>query len=121
MQDERLKRSVTLAQEKGAGAWLSVLPIGSLGWVLNKEEFRDAIRLRYGWQIPNIPAYCVCGGKNPVDHTLTCKNGGYLIFRHNKIRDTNAEFLREVCHDVRTEPELIPVENPQLPGNTCLM
>ena len=76
--DEKLKRSISLAQEKGAGAWLTVLPIGSLGWVLNKEEFRDALRLRYGWQIPNIPAFCVCGKKNSVDHTLVCKNGGYL-------------------------------------------
>ena len=61
--DERLKRSITLAQEKGAGVWLTVLPISSLGWVLNKEEFRDALRLRYSWQIPNIPAICVCGTK----------------------------------------------------------
>lgn len=117
--DERLKRSLSLAQEKGAGAWLTVLPIGSLGWVLNKEEFRDAIRLRYGWQIPNIPVLCVCGKKNSVDHTLICKNGGYLIFRHNKVRDTNAAFLREVCHDVKTEPELIPVASCRtIPGNT---
>ena len=46
--DDRFKRSITLAQEKGAGAWLNVLPISSLGWVLNQEEFRDALRLRYG-------------------------------------------------------------------------
>ena len=97
-------------------AWLSVLPIGSLGWVLNKEEFRDAIRLRYGWQIPNIPAYCICGGKNSVDHTLTCKHGGYLILKHNKVRDINAEFL---SLDVKTEPGLIPIDRPnQLLGNT---
>ena len=111
--DDRFERSITLAQEKGAGACLNVLPISSLGWVLNQEEFRDALRLRYGWQIPNIPAVCVCGKKNSVDHTLICKNGGYLIFRHNKVRDTNAAFLREVCHDVKTEPELIPITSGQ--------
>ena len=53
--DDHFKRSITLSQEKGSGVWLNVLPIGSLGWMLNKEEFRDGIRLRYGWQIPNIP------------------------------------------------------------------
>ena len=49
--------------------------------------------------------------KNTIDHTLTCKHGGVLIFKHIRIRDTNAEFLtlREICHDVKTEPELIPI------------
>ena len=102
--DDRFVRSITLAQEKGAGAWLNVLAIDFLERVLNKEEFRDGIKLRYGWHIPNILANCVCGLKNSVDHTLKCKNGGYLFFRHNKFRDTNDGFLREVCHDVRTEP-----------------
>ena len=81
-----------------------------MGYVLNKEEFKDSVRLRYGWQITNIPAYCVCGSKNDVDHTLTCKHGGHTIFRHDRIKHTNAEFMKQVCHDVRVEPELIPVE-----------
>ena len=120
MLSQLLQRSVDLAQEKGAGAWLNVLPVGFLGYVLNKEEFRDALRLRYGWQIPNIPALCVCGKKNTVDHTLVCKTGGHLIFRHNKIRDLNAEFMREVCHDVLVEPELIPVNHLDcVTGNTA--
>ena len=72
-------------------------------------QFKDGIHLRYGWQIPGIPAYCVCGTKNTIDHTLTCKLGGHLIFRHNRVRDVNAEFLREVCTDVKTEPELLPI------------
>ena len=115
-----MQRSVTLAQEKGSGAWLNTLPVATLGYVLNKEEFRDGIRLRYGWQIPNVPALCICGMKNSVDHTLTCKNGGHLIFRHNKIRDLNAEFMREVCHDVIVEPELIPVNHlDNVTGNTA--
>ena len=28
--------------------------------------------------------------------------------RHNAIRDVEADLLREVCHDVRTEPVLLP-------------
>ena len=47
--------------------------------------------------------------KNTIDHTLNYKHGGHLIFRHNRVRDTNAEFLREICHDVKTEPELMPI------------
>ena len=30
--------------------------------------------------------------------------------RHNKIRDLEAELMKEVCHDVQLEPALIPVE-----------
>ena len=30
--------------------------------------------------------------------------------RHNRIRDVGAELMKEVCHDVQTEPELLPIE-----------
>ena len=46
-----------------------------------------------------------------MNHTLICKTGGYVIFRHNKIRDTNAEFLRQACYDVNVEPEVIPIDS----------
>ena len=85
--NEKEKRNIELAREKGASAWLSAVPIKSLGFVLNKQEFRDSIFLRYGWNIPDTPAYCQCGQKNSVDHTLSCPNGGYTIMRHNYVRD----------------------------------
>ena len=106
------KKSLELACEKGASSWLSALPLESLGYVLNKREFRDSICLRYGWSIPNIPTYCACKQKNNIDHALSCKSGPYVIFRHNAIRDAYAEILKEVCIDVRTEPGLLPV-NPE--------
>ena len=109
--DENLAKHFKLAQEKGSGSWLTALPIQSMGYVLNKEEFIDSVKLRYGWQVTNLPAYCVCGIKNNVDHTLTCKHGGHTIFRHDRIKHTNAEFMKQVCHDVQIEPELIPIEN----------
>ena len=38
--------------------------------------------------------------------------------RHNNLRDVNAEFQKEVCHDVKIEPMLIPIEgeNTQIEG-----
>ena len=110
-------RTLLLAAEKGAGAWLTALPIQSIGYDLNKQEFRDGIHLRYGWRIPNTPSHCSCGQKNTIDHTLNCKLGGYVNMRHNGIRDLEAEFLREICKDVRIEPELLPIGNVQLPGS----
>ena len=32
--------------------------------------------------------------------------------RHDRIRDLEASILRDVCKDVRIEPELLPIENP---------
>ena len=31
-----------------------------------------------------------------------------VYMRHNKVRDLEAEFVREVCHDVKVEPPLLP-------------
>ena len=39
--------------------------------------------------------------------------------RHNRIRDLEAELMREVCTDVKVEPTLIPLANPnRVNGNT---
>ena len=115
---EKEKRLIELAQEKGAGSWLSASPVKALGYVLNKQEFRDSVCLRYGWRIPDTPAYCQCGQKNSYDHTLTCTKGGYVMMRHNGIRDLEGELMREVCKDVKIEPELQPVGVREMSGIT---
>ena len=74
------KRKIALAKEKGSSSWLTVLPIEEHGFFLNKGEFRDALHLRYGWDIRNAPQSCICGSSS-VDHTLTCKRGGFPILR----------------------------------------
>jgi hypothetical protein len=108
--DERSNRILELSQESGVGAWLNAPPIQSLGYTLNKQEFRDSVCLRYGWPISNTPTYCQCKEKNSIDHTLNCKLGGYVTMRHNRVRDLEADLMREVCQDVKTEPELLPID-----------
>ena len=71
----------------------------------------------YGWKISYIPSFCVCGEKNYIDHTFICRTGGHILSRHNRIRDINANFLIQVCHNVVVEPELLPVESAKFPGN----
>ena len=117
--DPKLRRSIELAAEKGAGAWLSALPLQAYGYTLNKQEFRDSVCLRYGWRIPNTPAYCGCSKKNSVDHTLNCHLGGFVAMRHNNIRDFEAKLLKEVCRDVKVEPELLPIGAETLSRNTA--
>ena len=51
--------------------------------------------------------------------TTACHaSGGYVIIRHNAVRDTIAEVLSEVCKDVKTEPQLLPVTGEVLPAGS---
>jgi len=38
-------------EKKGASSWLSALLIKAIGYALNKQEFTDAICMRYGWKV----------------------------------------------------------------------
>ena len=109
--NDLLKRKLGHAREKGAGLWLTCLPIQSLDYALNKQYFQDGLCERYGWRVPGTPMFCACGKRNSPDHALSCPKGGYTIMRHNKLRDLEATILKDVCRDVRIEPELMPIGN----------
>ena len=49
------------ASEKGACSWLTVLPIQEFGFCLYKQAFRDALCVRYEWQLERLPSHCTCG------------------------------------------------------------
>ena len=119
IEDPLLKRCLLLNKEKGAGSWLTVLPLKSHDYCLNKQEFRDALCLRYGWKIPNTPKFCGCGAINDVNHTLICAKGGFVSMRHNALRDLNAEMQQEVCKDVVIEPRLLPLDNESVDGTSA--
>ena len=57
---EQAKRNVAEAREKGVSSWLSMLLLEEFGFVLNKGEFRDAIRLRYAKELRGLPCQCPC-------------------------------------------------------------
>ena len=113
-----LRKSLTNASQKGASIWLNTLPIKDLCFYLNKQEFRDAVALRYNFKIDGIASNCACGSENSIDHALVCRLGGYTIMRHNEVRDVEASLLREVCRDVQVEPALIPLSGQQFPAST---
>ena len=111
-----LQRSMLLAQEKGASSWLTALPISEFDFTLHKGAFRDALCLRYGWQLSRIPTNCDCGTPFSVEHALSCPKGGFPSIRHNEIRDLTANLMSEVCNDVSVEPHLQPITSEQLSG-----
>ena len=47
LSDEKLKLN-DIHQEKGTSIWLSTLRLKDEGYCLNKQEFRDFVKLRYG-------------------------------------------------------------------------
>ena len=103
MLPDKTQRAVDLACEKGASNWLTVIPLKDMDFDLNKREFRDALRLRYYWPIPDNPSVRVCGSMFTVDHALICQRGGLVIQRHNEIRNLQAELLDMVCYDVQAK------------------
>ena len=111
----RSKRAVELATEKGASSWLTVLPLKDMDFTLNKREFKDAIHLRYDWDINDTPSVCVCGEVFNTDHAMICRRGSFIIQRHNEVRDLEAEMLNLVCYDVEVEPVLQEITGEMLP------
>ena len=109
------QRCVDLAREKGSSSWLTALPIQRQGFTLHKGAFRDALCLRYDWDIRLAPTKCRCGHHFDVNHVLTCRQGGFHTIRHNELRDTFSELLREVCTEVVIEPPLQPLSGECLP------
>ena len=107
-------RAVDLATQKGASGWLTVLPIRDMNFDLNKSEFRDAVKLRYDWDVPDMPSVCVCGDHFNVDDAMICKRGGFAIQRHNELMDLQPEMLRMVCNGVETEPVLQDITGEEL-------
>ena len=112
-----MKKAMGLAQEKGTSGWLTVLPFEEHGFALHKGAFRDAMALRYGWRPHGMPAVCICGKQNDISHALSCTRGGYVIIRHNEIRDVTATLLQEVTSSVEVEPILQPITGERM--NCC--
>ena len=114
-----LPRALKVSSKKGASSWLSTLPIAEHRFALHKEAFRDALCLRYGWCLSNLPTICVCGKPFLVEHALNCACGGLPSIWHNELRDITADLLTEVCHNVRTEPALQSLSQEQLKRKTA--
>ena len=79
-----------------------------------KGEFRDALCLRFGWQIARLPLSCVRDKTFSVENAFSCPCGSFPTIRHNEIRDFTANLLSEVCPDVGVEPALQPLDSEPL-------
>jgi len=85
------------------------LPIKAIGYALNKQEFTDALCMRYGWKVKGMPTHYACSEANSVDHSLICKMGSYTSMRHNSVTESQAQIVKEVCRDVQIRTTLLPI------------
>ena len=81
------QRAVELAGESGDSAWITTLPLWEFGFNLHKRAFRD-----------DLHTTCICGKQSSVEHALSCP------------RKCFSYQTSEVCHKVRVELDLQPVD-----------
>ena len=85
----------------GASSWLNAMPLTDQGLALNKQEFRDSLRLRYDLPLVDLPSHCTCGDKFTVCHALSCKKGGFVAQRHDGVRNLLTTFIDKICNSLR--------------------
>ena len=76
---------------------------------------RELLILQQRLDMNDIPLVCVCGDVFNIDHAMICRRGGFIIQRHNEVRDLEAEMLNMVCYDVEVEPVLQEITGEMLP------
>jgi hypothetical protein len=118
-------KSRTIGRGRETGAWLSILPSTVNGTELSAQEFRDALSMRYGDAPSDLPASCDgCDARFTLQHALSCKKGGLVIFRHNEIRDELVHMAGKAMTPsaIRDEPLIRPgrvAENVKAPPTKC--
>jgi hypothetical protein len=89
-----------------ASAWLSVTPSPRLNLHLEPAEFQVALKwwlglpVAQGQSCPHCPSFAL---DDFGHHALSCKHGGDVISRHNKLRDIFLGFCQRACLGPRQE------------------
>ena len=114
-----LKSAVQAASQKGASSWVTAVPTYANETILHKNDFVDAIYIRYGWTLLNTPLMCKCHKKFDLQHALDCHLGGLRTIQHNEARDTMAQFMRDAGYSpVEIEPKLQPLSGEEFKYKT---
>ena len=117
--NKKMKHCYDISNETGSLNWLSVIPMREFNFVLNKQQFWDSIRLRYGQIYPGLLVSCSCGEGFNVQHAMSRKKGGFVTLRNNEVRDVTARLLSEVCKDVELELSLLTLNGKEQTMNNA--
>jgi hypothetical protein len=88
--------------------FLNVLPLSDMGFWLPRHEFRDALKLLYDLPVTDLPSEpCSCQGAPAFTqgHSQMCRKGGWIVKRHNALRDLLHDFCSVVAPSA-IEPKL---------------
>eukprot|EP00957_Ditylum_brightwellii_P009879 745451-Ditylum_brightwellii.AAC.1 len=72
---------------KAMNNWLMVVPRTANNMILNKEEFRDQVLMRYFITPNGLLTICACGKHHTLNHALQCKIDRLVGGRHDEARD----------------------------------
>ena len=95
------------------------MPITEHGFEQSKQQLWDQVRLRYGWEIVNLPIFFPCGSKFDIQHSMSCKKGVFVSIRHNDLRGLTARTVSEACEDTEIETKLLPLSREELHERTA--
>ena len=108
--NDKMKRCQDISNKTGPLNWLNLVLMREFDHLLNKQQFRDSIRLRCGWPVPCLPVSCSCGEGLNIQLAILCKKGGFFTWRHKKVKNITATLLPDVCKNVELEPSLFDIK-----------
>ena len=82
------------------------MPLADQGLALNKQEYIDALHLRYNLPLIYLPSLCECADKFTVGLTLSRKKGGLVGQRDDGVHHLLTAFINKVCNNVEIERHL---------------
>eukprot|EP00731_Ephydatia_muelleri_P018894 Em0011g934a len=94
------------ASSPHASSWLTVTPSEGQGLHLDPPVFQTALKWWLGLDTAEGSICALCPDKmlDPLGHhATTCKRGGDVVFRHNKLRDILSETCRRAHLSVQVE------------------
>ena len=83
--DSAERKALEIGKCQGTSLWLTTLPLEDENLVLNKQEFFDAMCMRYGWVMKRLPSRSSCNANFSIEHMLSSHLGGFIIQQHNNI------------------------------------
>ena len=99
------QRAILRAKNEKISGCLTVLPLAKSHFDLSPQEFWDALAIRYRKPLRSTPDLCDgCGVQFSLSHALSCRRGGLVIQRYNKVRDSLGDLASLVWSQVKREP-----------------